>query len=144
MKDYLTKAVEFDRVYDRDYNQRVLAVARLMHGAMGLQTEAAEITDILKRHINYGTKLDANHIKEELGDLAWYMAIILDELGSSFDEVMKMNYNKLATRYHGGFTETKAVERNEAAEQNAMAVESYCSLTSDTTSSDDDYFDEEN
>ncbi len=58
---------------------------------MGASTEAAEILDQLKKHIYYGRDLDRTNLFEETGDLFWYLAIIADELGFSFEEAMVSN-----------------------------------------------------
>ena len=85
---------------------------RLLHAAMGLCTEAGEFMDMLKKHIIYGKPLDEVNLKEELGDKLWYTALALDELKSTFGEVMATNNAKLAARYPNKFTEKDALERN--------------------------------
>ena len=45
---------------------------RLLHAAMGMVTEAAELLDMLKKHIFYGKILDLINAKEEIGDSQWY------------------------------------------------------------------------
>lgn len=67
--------------------------------------------DSIKKTIMYDKPLDVKNIKEECGDLLWYMSIMLDEVGSSFEEVMEMNRVKLEKRYPGGFTEQLAQAR---------------------------------
>lgn len=47
----------------------------LLHCATGLVTESAELVDAIKKHVFYGKPLDVVNIKEELGDLLWYVAI---------------------------------------------------------------------
>lgn len=47
----------------------------LLHCATGLVTESAELVDCIKKHVFYGKPLDVVNIKEELGDLLWYIAI---------------------------------------------------------------------
>lgn len=85
---------------------------RLLHAAMGLCTEAGEFMDMLKKHILYGKPLDEVNLKEELGDKLWYTALALDELKSTFGEVMATNHAKLAARYPNKFTEKDALERD--------------------------------
>lgn len=46
-----------------------------MHVMFGLRTETAEIEDALKKHRFYGKPLDVVNIKEEIGDLLWYIAV---------------------------------------------------------------------
>ncbi len=86
-------------------------LVRLLHASIGMSGETGEIADIVKKSMMYGKKIDVQHLKEECGDVLWYMAIMLQELGSSFEEVMQMNVDKLAKRYPDGFTEKAALDR---------------------------------
>lgn len=84
----------------------------LIHGALGLQTESAEFSDALKRHLFYGKDLDRVNIIEEMGDQLFYMAMILRAVDSSFEEAMDKNIKKLEARFPDKFTEDKAINRN--------------------------------
>ena len=77
---------------------------RLLHGAMGIVTEAGELMDAMKKVMFYKRELDRINLIEELGDLFWYVALMCDELGVSFDEVMQKNIAKLMARYPEKFT----------------------------------------
>lgn len=88
---------------------------RLLHASMGLGTEAGEFADDLKKHIFYGKELDPEHLKEELGDLLWYIGIAADVLGTSVQEIMRDNIAKLKKRYPEKFTEQDALERKDEA-----------------------------
>lgn len=46
-----------------------------LHAGYGLIAEIGEIADIFKRHIFYGKDIDIIHLKEEIGDAMWYLAI---------------------------------------------------------------------
>ena len=98
----------------------------LMHACLGLQTESGEITDQLKKHLFYGQPLDRVHIKEELGDILWYMAVILRRLNLTFEEVAEANIAKLQFRYKGAFNEYSALNRDLDKEREAV---SYTHLT---------------
>lgn len=52
-----------------------------LHCTMGLVTEFGEFVDPLKRHIFYGKELDVVNLKEELGDMMWYLAIPIRYFG---------------------------------------------------------------
>lgn len=88
------------------------SLIRLMHSFIGLETETAELQDVLKKHIFYGKSLDKINLKEELGDIMWYVAIACDELGISLEEVMEKNIAKLKARYGEKFTEAAAINRD--------------------------------
>lgn len=85
---------------------------RLLHGGIGLATEAGEFLDALKKHIFYGKEMDKVNLREELGDIFWYCAIIADQLEIDFAEVMERNITKLKARYGEKFSEMKATTRD--------------------------------
>lgn len=47
----------------------------LKHAAYGIITEVGEIIDTYKRHEFYGVELDTKNLKEEIGDVLWYVAV---------------------------------------------------------------------
>lgn len=69
---------------------------------LGLTSESGEVADKFKKIIrNKGGKFTAEDyeaIKKELGDVLWYLSMIADELGLSFDDVASANLAKLADR----------------------------------------------
>ena len=68
--------------------------------------------DALKKHIYYGKDLDKVNLREEAGDLLWYISIMLDVLGTTYEECMQINIEKLAARYPNKFTEEDAIKRD--------------------------------
>lgn len=87
--------------------------ARLVQGLMGLNGEAGECIDILKKHFFQGHELDVKHLAEELGDVAWYLAISADAIGYDLETIFKMNMEKRDKRYPDGFEVDKSVNRTE-------------------------------
>ena len=83
----------------------------LLNGVMGLNGEAGEVIDIVKKHLFQGHKLDKEHLKEELGDVAWYLAIACSGAGLTLEEVMEENIKKLSKRYPNGFESQKSINR---------------------------------
>ena len=86
---------------------------RLLNGLMGLNGEAGEAIDVLKKHLFQGHYLDTEHIAKELGDVAWYLAVSADALGYSLEEIFEMNIRKLKERYPEGFDSEKSINRKE-------------------------------
>ena len=84
---------------------------RLIQGLMGLNGEAGECIDILKKSLFHGHILDKRHLAKELGDVAWYLAVSADALGYDLETIFKMNIDKLKTRYPDGFSSERSVER---------------------------------
>lgn len=80
-------------------------VPRLLTAALGISAEAGEFTEVVKKIILQGKNYNEEsvfHMKRELGDICWYLAQACMALGTSFDEVLQMNYEKLSARYPEG------------------------------------------
>lgn len=56
-------------------------VYRIQHALIGLTTEVSELLDSIRNNV------DIVNLQEELGDLWWYTAILVDECGTPVDEV---------------------------------------------------------
>lgn len=67
-------------------------------GALGLAGEAGECVDIIKKHVFHNHALNQEKLKEELGDVLWYVAITAHALGVSLEQVAQTNMQKLFTR----------------------------------------------
>ncbi len=83
----------------------------LINSVMGLCGESGEAIDIVKRWLAQGHELDKEHLKKELGDIAWYLAEAATALDSSLDEILQGNIDKLKKRYPEGFDKEKSIVR---------------------------------
>lgn len=126
-KQYIKDAVRTESRNFEAMNERLNddGLKRLLHAGIGLSTEAGEFLDALKKHIFYGKELDKVNLAEEMGDLFWYMAIVADELGFEFEEVMERNITKLKARYGEKFSEEKAEKRDLDTEREILEEQSF-------------------
>lgn len=85
----------------------------LLNGLMGLNGEAGEAIDILKKHLFQGHELDTAHMAKELGDVAWYLAVSANAIGYDLETIMQMNVDKLKARYPDGFDAEHSLHRNQ-------------------------------
>jgi len=56
-------------------------MSRLLHAAIGICTETGELLEVLRYAIVHETPLEATSMREEAGDLFWYLALAGDALG---------------------------------------------------------------
>ena len=84
---------------------------RILNGLMGLNGEAGEAIDILKKHLFQGHELDKKHLAKELGDVAWYLAVSSAAIGYDLETIFQMNVDKLRARYPDGFDEELSINR---------------------------------
>lgn len=73
----------------------------ITNGVLGLAGEVGECCDIVKKYKYQGHELDREHLKDELGDVLWYIAETASGLGITLEEVAQFNLDKLRSRYHG-------------------------------------------
>lgn len=86
--------------------------SRLLHAAIGICTEAGEFFDPLKKYLFYSKPYDVVNLREELGDLLWYIAIACDALDTTIELEMARVIAKLQVRYPEKFTDYLADHRD--------------------------------
>lgn len=70
----------------------------LLHACMGLCGEAGEVIEVLKKQRFHKPDTNIDHIKEELGDLRWYLELACIALGTTIQELEQQNADKLLKR----------------------------------------------
>ena len=89
---------------------------RVLTGAIGICSEGGELLDIVKKVIFQGKQPTAElrvKLKNELGDVMWYVQQILIAMDWTLDEVLAENTRKLSGRYPDGFDTEKSENREE-------------------------------
>lgn len=87
-------------------------VVELLHASLGMVTEAAELADMLKKHVFANKPLDMVNAEEELGDELWYVAKAIRAINSTMADVMTMNIEKLRLRFPEEFSEEQSLNRD--------------------------------
>lgn len=91
----------------------------IVHAIYGLCTEAGEISEAFLKAAETG-EFDEVNLKEEAGDLLWYLAMLFRELDTDFDDVASTNINKLKARFPEKFTQNKAYNRDLDTERDIL------------------------
>lgn len=120
MKDYIQQAMRTCAPTTPELQNRMLSNVEDIHAMFGLQTEIGELVDGYKRHIFYGATMDRTNAAEEVGDILWYLAILMDKIGIDFEQCMVANIEKLRKRFPDKFTEHEAVNRDLSAERKSL------------------------
>lgn len=75
----------------------------LEYPTLGLAGEAGEVANIVKKiQRDHGGEISDEiraKLKDELGDVLWYISACADELGLTLDEIAEFNVEKLAKRH---------------------------------------------
>ena len=88
--------------------------SRLLTAALGLNGEASEFSELIKKCIFQGKEYDdttKNKLKDELSDVMWYIAQGCIALDTNIEELMDINMTKLKDRYPTGFDKGRSNAR---------------------------------
>jgi NTP pyrophosphatase (non-canonical NTP hydrolase) len=93
--------------YQAEAKQTALYPNRLKnleYPTLGLAGEAGEVANIVKKiqrdHGGIITDDTRAKLKDELGDVLWYISACADELGLTLTEIAEFNVEKLAKRHN--------------------------------------------
>ena len=94
---------------------------QVYHAILGIATEGGELVEAMAKSLFDGVVLDTTNIKEELGDLEWFEALLRTRTGLTAEEVRTANIAKLEARYaKKKFDAEAALKRNHDAERKAL------------------------
>lgn len=76
-------------------------------GESGMSPEAmkkiAHIAELVKKAVYHATPYERETMKDELGDVLWYLTAMAQDHGLTLNEIAEHNAAKLAARYPNGF-----------------------------------------
>lgn len=81
--------------------------------SLGLSGEVGEFNDTMKKIIFHEAEFDEEHLKKELGDICWYVAMMCESFGWKLEDIFQINIDKLKKRYPEGFDIHRANHREE-------------------------------
>ena len=79
-----------DRLSPRDAN---------LLGGMGMGGEGGEVCDLMKKMVFHGKAYSQDELTKELGDVLWYMTLLMRRHEITLNEVMEKNVFKLCSRH---------------------------------------------
>lgn len=90
---------------------------RMTQSAIGLVSEAGEVAGVVEKIVFQGHDFDIamrEKLQREVGDLLWYLAMLMDETDMSLEDVMIRNIDKLKMRFPEKFSTEDSVNRVDA------------------------------
>ena len=103
----------WDKLEKLDFFESGMAndIGGVLNACLGLAGEVGELNDMIKKWVFHEKELDETHLKKELGDVMWYVAMMCQSMGWELDDVLQMNIEKLIARYPEGFDVDRANHR---------------------------------
>lgn len=94
-----------------EHEDWLIDIGGVLNACLGLAGEVGELNDMIKKWVFHEKELDETHLKKELGDVMWYVAMMCQSMGWELDDVMQINIDKLIARYPEGFDVDRANHR---------------------------------
>ena len=97
-----------------DYQAQALTTAAstgdefkdLLHWVLGINGEAGEVAEKLKKIIRDKDSViseeDRQELSKEVGDVLWYLAVFANQLGVPLEDIAQANLEKLQSRKQRG------------------------------------------
>lgn len=106
------EANTYQRLAERTINQFLTVDEKREHALYGMASEVGEVLGIYQKTFQ-GHSLNVDKVKDELGDLMWFISELCTVIGISINDVMEHNIEKLLERYPDGFDCDKSINRKE-------------------------------
>lgn len=119
---WLPDAIAFAASTDDASNEEI-TFFRALHALLGIVSDVDELLEAFVRPLivdspgAYGRTFDVVNIKEEIGDVLYYLDRLASVFGLTLTECITANIAKLEKRYRGSFSETAANNRDITAER---------------------------
>lgn len=98
------------------FKQMESEILTQLHAAVGISGEAGEILDAVKKAWAYRKPLDVANVKEELGDILFYVQAMCNCFGWTLTDLKESNMAKLIKRYPTGYSDQAAIARADKTE----------------------------
>ena len=113
IQSILTCNMEYLHIQNAVRKEDMIDVGGILNGCLGLAGESGETLDMIKKWVFHEKELDKEHLKKEIGDVMWYVAMICESAEFDLDDVLQTNIDKLKARYPEGFDTYLANHREE-------------------------------
>lgn len=102
---------EYQHLAQRTSNLALSPDEHLMNGLLGLAGETGECCDLAKKCFYQDGRDIRDSLKDELGDVMWYVAETATAMGWTLEEIARHNVEKLKRRYPAGFEAERSLHR---------------------------------
>jgi NTP pyrophosphatase (non-canonical NTP hydrolase) len=107
---------EYQKATGRTADKNLGPLESLFNCILGIQGEAGEVAELLKKSLFHGHTLDLEKLKKEIGDILFYLTWLCSLHDFDLDDGAELNIEKLKARYPEGFS--SELSKNRKPEDN--------------------------
>lgn len=104
IRDYQTLSV-------RTMNKELTKEQQISNMVFGANGELGEVTDILKKYLYQGHRINKQHLAEEIGDTLFYIVNLCTLFSLDIEDILQGNVDKLRKRFPNGFEVDRSINR---------------------------------
>jgi len=119
------KIVDYQKAVKRTVNKDLDTSDQILNFCLGLSGETGEVIDLIKKEFFQGHGRNNDKLKDEIGDVLWYLSNLCNELGYNIETILDMNIEKLNKRYPDGFKEEDSTNRDESTKVMLKLIDNY-------------------
>jgi NTP pyrophosphatase (non-canonical NTP hydrolase) len=119
------KIHEYQKAVRRTINNDLSVKDQILNFSLGLSGEVGEVIDLIKKEFFQGHKRNNDKLKDEIGDVFWYLTNLCNELGYDIETVLDMNIEKLNKRYPNGFKKEDSENRDKSIKVMLKVIDNY-------------------
>jgi len=102
---------EYQALAQRTSRKDISQDDHLFNGILGLAGETGECADLVKKGFFQDGRDIREDLKDEAGDVLWYVVEVISAMGWTLEEVAQHNVEKLKRRYPEGFSADRSLHR---------------------------------
>ena len=102
---------EYQELAQRTSRNDISPDDHLFNGILGLAGETGECADLVKKCFFQDGRDIREDLKDEAGDVLWYVVEVISAMGWTLEEVAQHNVDKLKRRYPEGFDADRSLHR---------------------------------
>jgi NTP pyrophosphatase (non-canonical NTP hydrolase) len=102
---------EYQERSRRTVNKVLSEKELILNMSLGLAGETGEVVDLIKKQMFHGHDTNLDKLKEEVGDVLFYIVNLCSAYGLSVEEIAIGNVEKLLKRYPNGFSKEDSIRR---------------------------------
>lgn len=92
----------------------------MLHAILGIISEGGELLEMFMDRINRGHAIDRVNAREEAGDIAWFLQLLIKSINGTMTEVQHMNIKKLHARFGDKYSDLAGLVRDQEKERDLL------------------------
>ena len=92
----------------------------MLHAILGIISEGGELLEMFMERVSVGRVVDRTNVREEAGDVQWFLQLLTKSINGTQEEIMHMNIEKLHKRFGDKYSDLEGLVRDKESERELL------------------------